>query len=247
MIPRQHERFDPITRRSQVRAPHRRGNPCVRVPCRASSRHVVNHHHDDPRFCLAKFLSGDNLPCFLFTRCFEGWRLVSCIADSDLRPRMNRQSASVQHEQHRSRQIASRLRIDLSGSEGIDNIFPWSSPGLSASAFLGLLGLFDKRAHSKAAPSFCPIAAYLQIFDPAESLEHHKEQSGYCTGHAVMACALASQAASALSWAALDGPSSCVGTDRASMPRAATHCGNGFDAGFSPYQSTRSSRYNTGS
>jgi hypothetical protein len=25
----------------------------------------------------------------------------------------------------------------------------------------------------------------------------------------------------------------------------AVHCGNGFDAGFSPYQSTRFSRYNT--
>src|SRR5215510_13346975 len=27
----------------------------------------------------------------------------------------------------------------------------------------------------------------------------------------------------------------------------AVHCGNGFDAGFSPYQSTRLSRYNAGS
>jgi hypothetical protein len=27
----------------------------------------------------------------------------------------------------------------------------------------------------------------------------------------------------------------------------AVHCGNGFDAGFSPYRSTRLSRYNTGS
>jgi hypothetical protein len=27
----------------------------------------------------------------------------------------------------------------------------------------------------------------------------------------------------------------------------AVHCGNGFDAGFNPYQSTRLSRYNTAS
>jgi hypothetical protein len=27
----------------------------------------------------------------------------------------------------------------------------------------------------------------------------------------------------------------------------AVHCGNGFDAGFSPYQSTRLSRYNAAS
>jgi len=33
---------------------------------------------------------------------------------------------------------------------------------------------------------------------------------------------------------------------RATRPTAtlAVHCGNGFDAGFSPYQSTRLSRYN---
>jgi hypothetical protein len=29
-------------------------------------------------------------------------------------------------------------------------------------------------------------------------------------------------------------------------PTLAVHCGNGFDADFSPYQSTRLSRYNAG-
>ena len=45
--------------------------------------------------------------------------------------------------------------------------------------------------------------------------------------------------------AALDGQTPCAesGVDDPS-PTLAVHCGNGFEAGFSPYQNTRLSRYN---
>jgi hypothetical protein len=44
------------------------------------------------------------------------------------------------------------------------------------------------------------------------------------------------------------GPTASAAFD-ANDPSAtlAVHCGNGFDAGFSPYQSARLSRYNAGS
>jgi hypothetical protein len=53
------------------------------------------------------------------------------------------------------------LLIDLSSSEGIEQGLPLVIAELiEPSGFLGLIGIFGKRAAFKAAQSFCPMAAY---------------------------------------------------------------------------------------
>jgi hypothetical protein len=90
---------------------------------------------------------------------------------------------SVQHEQHRYRQSASSLLIDLSSSKGIEQSLSLVvAQIIEPSAFLGLIGIFGKRAAFKSSPEFLPHGGiFFRRLTQQNRWKRRKEQSGYYT------------------------------------------------------------------
>src|SRR5262249_11284413 len=128
---------------------------------------------------------------------------------------------SVQHEQHRDRQFAFSLLIDLSSPEGIEQGLPLVVAELiEPSGFLGLIGIFGKRAAFKGGPEFLHHGGiFFRTLTQQNRWKRRKEQSGYCTksrSHGLCSSNTGSRRFHGLS---LDGPS-CIGANWGSMPQS---------------------------